>query len=90
MSTIGWDKQLEFGLPDSRLAVRRDITVPRLTPFGKQEMELVFCASCGADGGLITADWSPFVFYVCDECVAKHAAPAGLTEAPEAAVRGGA
>lgn len=73
-----WDKELEFGLPDSRLSghsrVRKQRRVGRIT------YEQIFCASCGANGGYVTAEWSPHVFYVCDSCVAKQGPPPGAIE----------
>jgi len=80
----GWDRDLEGGLPDSRLVLDRRRTTVVL---GRQLMERVYCANCGADGGLITADWCPHVFYLCDTCAAKHAG-IELAEVPEPAVRG--
>jgi hypothetical protein len=83
-----WDRQLEGGLPDSRLrgTERENKTIV----YAHQLWERVFCANCGRDGGLVTAGWSAFVFYVCDECAAKCGPPPGAVEAPAAAVRGGA
>jgi hypothetical protein len=76
-----WDRELELGLPDCRL--RQQPTIVR----AQMHWNRVFCANCGADGGLITAEWSPHVFYVCDDCV-KHAPIEGVREVPEALVRG--
>ena len=61
-----WDRQLERGLPDSRLAgTGRDRkTVVR----ARMLWEVVFCANCGAEGGLVTAEWAAHVFYLCDDC----------------------
>lgn len=88
MSKIGWDRQLEMGLPDSRLTVKRErTTVVRPTMLGRMVMERVFCANCGDDGGLVTAEWSPHVFYLCEECAQKHGR-LNLPEIPEATVRG--
>lgn len=85
---MSWDRQLEGGLPDSRLSgAARERTTVR---YAHMLWERVFCASCGADGGIITAEWSPHVFYVCDVCAAKLGAPAGTVEAPEKIVRGAA
>jgi len=82
---MSWDRQLERGLPDSRLngPRRRATTVP----LGRMLMERVFCANCGADGGFITAEWAAHVFYLCDECAQTHG-KLDLPEVSEAAVRG--
>lgn len=50
-------------------------------------MEKVYCANCGAPQGLVTADWCPHIFALCNECVAKNGAPP-LPELPEEMVRG--
>lgn len=83
---MNWDRELENGLPDCRLRGprRRATTVVR----GCMLMERVFCANCGADGGLITAEWSPHVFYLCDACAETHG-KLPLPEVPEKTVRGG-
>jgi hypothetical protein len=80
-----WNRELESGLPDCRLRGprRRATTVP----LGRMLMERVFCANCGGDGGLITAEWSPHVFYLCDECAATYG-KLDLPQASEADVRG--
>lgn len=82
-----WDRRLEAGLPDSRLSgsARENKTVV----FARRLWERVFCANCGCNGGLVTADWAAHVFYVCDDCSARCAAPPGAIEADEAQVRGG-
>lgn len=83
---MSWDQELEKGLPDSRLsgAARGRKSVV----YAHMLWERVFCANCGANGGLITAEWSPHVFYVCEECVAVAGEPPGMAEAPETKVRG--
>jgi hypothetical protein len=73
-----WDRQLGDGLPDSRLQNRERKRVFRANMW----WEPVFCTSCSRGPfGLITADWSPHVFYVCDGCVSAHGAPPGVAEA---------
>lgn len=63
-----WDRQLEDGLPDSRLTGpqrrRTQIQIGRLT------YDRVFCADCGEPHGVATADALAFVFYLCNECYA--------------------
>ena len=82
---MSWDRQLEGGLPDCRLlpSRRRATTVP----LGRMLMERVYCGNCGCDGGLVTAEWSPHVFYLCEECAVTHGRLT-LPEVPEATVRG--
>jgi hypothetical protein len=73
-----WDRQLEVDLPDSRLSsFKREQTLVRL---GRLEYERVFCANCGAPGGGVTPEWSPHVFYVCDDCAHRLGPPAGCIE----------
>jgi hypothetical protein len=77
-----WDRELEEGLPDSRLRMRGTVM------HKGQLMERCFCANCGGPGGLVTAEAFPHVFYICDECVANNGAPPGCIEVPETALRG--
>jgi hypothetical protein len=84
-----WNRDFEMGLPDSRLSgMARE---RRRVFFRGQWMERVYCANCGADGGALTADWSPFMFYLCNECAAKNGDPSGaqrVTEEDEKLARG--
>lgn len=84
-----WNRELENGLPDCRLTGhrRRATTVP----LGRMLMERVFCANCGADGGLVTAEWSPHIFYLCEDCARTcgHLTLSGVIEINETTVRGG-
>lgn len=66
-----WDRQLEEGLPDCRSHNREKDRVYR----ARMWWERVYCASCGHAGALVTADWSPHVFYICDPCANKMAGP---------------
>jgi hypothetical protein len=75
-----WDRQLEEGLPDCRLRSGRETKrVQRAHMWWDQ----VFCASCGMLKGLVTSDWTPHIFYICDPCVAKLGPPAGAVEAAD-------
>jgi hypothetical protein len=60
-----WDRELESDLPDSRLRgpTRRATTLMR----GRLEFERVFCANCGKPSGMVIANASPHVFFVCDD-----------------------
>lgn len=81
-----WDRQLEGGLPDSRLTgMKREHTT---VVMGRMTFEKVFCAQCGCDAGLVTANWTPHIFFICDTCVHEHGAPPECVEIPEAVVRG--
>jgi len=90
--SIGWDKQLEGGLPDCRLTGgNRDATA--ITRYG-MSWQRVFCASCGRPAGLCT-EWTPHVFYVCDQPECLATAPVTAIEVPpppgtipEAAIKG--
>jgi hypothetical protein len=63
------DIDLTEGLPDARLQFRRKRTeIPG--PFGKF-YELCFCVNCGRNGGAVTKEWSPHVFYLCQDCADK-------------------
>ena len=78
-----WDKQLEQGLPDCRLRNPDRKTVYR----GQMEYEFVYCANCGHEGALVTANWATHVFYICDPCVRK-VGPVNLPEVPTEVVQG--
>lgn len=84
-----WNKELEMGLPDCRLRgpSRRSTVVP----YGRMMMEKVYCGSCGRDGGLVTAEMFPHVFFLCDGCVEQFRPPPGvvqMTEEDERRLRG--
>jgi hypothetical protein len=81
-----WDRELQDSLPDSRLSGpgRRSTQIY----WGNMLMEKVFCANCGADGGLITADWSPHVFFLCDSCAYGNGPPPGCAEVESTKLRG--
>jgi hypothetical protein len=84
-----WNRELEGGLPDCRLIGprRRATTVPLTMLLGRMLMERVFCGNCGADGGLVTAEWAAHIFYLCDDCAHTHG-KLDLPELSEATVRG--
>ena len=81
--SIHWDRQFEEGLPDSRLSGsnREKTTVYH----GRMECEKIFCADCGIYAGLVTAYWTPHIFYLCNDCALKRPnlievpAPPGVT-----------
>ena len=73
-----WDRQLEDGLPDSRLSGKNSRS--QIIRRGKLSFEKVFCADCGCDGGLVT-EGVPHVFYLCEPCALKGK-PFGAIEVP--------
>ena len=77
---MNWSRELEQGLPDCRLA-----GVPTVV-LGRQKWERVFCANCGADGGLVTAEWTAHVFYQCEPCALKLGPIPGVDKVPDAVV----
>lgn len=81
-----WDRQLETGLPDSRLGWhRREST---MVTVGRVQMEKCFCANCGCDGGAVTPEWAAHVFYLCEACAFKYGKIDAVAEVPEAVVQG--
>ena len=73
-----WDRQLEDGLPDSRLSgMAREHKTVRV---GRMLWEKVFCSNCGCDGGAVTPEFAAHVFYVCDDCNNRLGPPAGCVE----------
>jgi hypothetical protein len=82
-----WDTELEEGLPDCRLRTREKVTMQR----GNMTWEAVYCANCGKQDGWLTADWSPHIFCLCNDCAQKMSPPAGfvkLTSDDESLARG--
>jgi hypothetical protein len=71
-----WNKELEEGLPDCRLHNRERNRVLR----GRMWFDMVYCANCGHEGGLVTSDWTPHVFFICNECAEKCGPPPGVTQ----------
>ena len=68
-------------LPDSRAS---KIVTPRGMVQGPGGMwEPVFCANCGADGGLVPAEGMTFMFYLCNSCAQTHGAIAGTMMMPD-------
>jgi len=78
--SLYWNKEFEMGLPDCRLAGKPTIVRARML------WEQVFCANCGCDGGLVTAEWTPHVFYLCDACASLG--PLEFHQVDENLVRG--
>lgn len=43
----------------------------------------VFCANCGASGGMVPQENMTFAFYLCDPCHEKHGVIAGTLAVPD-------
>jgi hypothetical protein len=68
-------------LPDSRM---KTIHTPRGMVQGPGGMWLpVFCANCGADGGLCPEENMTFMFYLCNKCSETHGQIAGVMMMPD-------
>jgi hypothetical protein len=68
-------------LPDSRL---RTIVTPRGMIQGPGGMWVpVFCANCGADGGMCPEENMNFLFYLCNKCFETHGQIAGTMVMPD-------
>lgn len=52
-------------LPDSRRRDRR-----QFVPSALGNQTPIFCANCGADGGLVPEESCTFAFYLCNPCFA--------------------
>ena len=65
-------------LPDSRL--KRPVGIKFR---GGVAWQPIFCANCGADGGLVPEENCNFAFYLCDPCHDKHGAVAGTMVMPD-------
>jgi hypothetical protein len=68
-------------LPDSRA---RTIVTPRGMVQGPGGMWVpVYCANCGADGGLCPEVNMTFMFYLCNKCVFTHGRIAATMMVPD-------
>ena len=89
--SLYWDKALEADLPDTRLRYgEREKLQRRL---GRMEMDVVFCATCGGQFGLVPVH-CPHCYFICDSCflTANNIAPPGtrqLTAEEERAMMNG-
>jgi len=43
----------------------------------------IYCASCGAEGGLVPVENMTFAFYLCTPCFAKHGALTNMMMMPD-------
>lgn len=43
----------------------------------------VYCANCGADGGLVPEEGMTFVFYLCNKCAETYGPIAGMMLMPD-------
>lgn len=67
-----WDKQLEKGLPDCRVAFQ-DREANR-HPVGRMMWDKVFCAQCHKLYGACSPNIA-HIFYICDPCVRVNGPP---------------
>lgn len=68
-------------LPDSRL---KHIVTPKGRVFTAAGAFVpVFCANCGADGGLCPEEGMTFMFYLCNGCAEKYGKIAGTLMMPD-------
>lgn len=66
-------------LPDCRARQAR-----RLISRGMAGLwEPVFCANCGADGGMVPTENITFLFYLCNACASTHGQIAGTMLMPD-------
>lgn len=73
-----WDKELETDLPDCRVSYAQ--RERKIVHRGRMAFEMVYCANCGKESGLVTAEWTAHVFFVCDDCVLRQGTPPGCSE----------
>lgn len=43
----------------------------------------IYCANCGADGGMVPEDTTTFAFYLCNDCVMVHGVIEGTVMTPD-------
>jgi hypothetical protein len=68
-------------LPDCRCSV---IVTPRRMVQGPGGMWMpVYCANCGADGGLCPVENMTFLFYLCNKCAETYGQIAGTMMMPD-------
>lgn len=66
-------------LPESR--ARRHVT--GLVYANGMTWQPIFCANCGAPGGVVPEDNCTFAFYLCNPCHEKHGTVAGTYAMPD-------
>lgn len=76
-------KPVAAEMPDARAQRSKNEKKHRLLGW----MEEIFCVNCGRSGGMISRDWAPYCFYLCNECVGTHGR-LPLPELPETLVKG--
>lgn len=65
-------------LPDSRPQVARAVKAYRALNWVP-----IFCANCGADGGMVPEENMTFAFYLCQPCADRWGAIAGTYMEPD-------
>jgi hypothetical protein len=66
-------------LPDSRCAHTKNVI-----RVGALNWVPIFCANCGADGGIVPEESITFVFYLCDPCAQRNGQIDGMYMEPDA------
>jgi hypothetical protein len=79
---IGWDRQLEDDNGQRYPDCRSKNTEDRVY-FGNMWWDRVYCANCGELDGLVTSDWTPHVFVLCNKCVGVNGEPEGMQKLTE-------
>jgi hypothetical protein len=70
-------------LPDCRLKNPTNVIRDAYAGMGLN-WQPIFCANCGADGGLVPAENCDFAFYLCNPCAEKWGPIAGTYAEPDA------
>lgn len=70
-------------LPDSRLVRHVRGVIDGFLGRFRLQLEPIFCANCGCDGGFVPTENMTFVFYLCDPCHERHGVPEGTYAVPD-------
>src|SRR5579862_9363720 len=65
-------------LPDSRTKVQK-----KIVRIGLMNWVPIFCANCGADGGMVPEENCNFAFYLCEPCSEKWTPLVGTFMVPD-------
>ena len=72
-----WDRQLEEGLPDCRVAEQNRDKNKIIR--GRMAFDPVYCGCCSKPSNYMALDNTTFAFFLCDECAEKNV-PQGAVE----------
>lgn len=73
-------------LPDSRANRATGVVSGVFRPaprFGRLNWVPIFCANCGAEGGLVPEAHTTFAFWLCNYCWESHGEIAGTMAVPD-------